>query len=140
MNFAGQLHDIGKIGIRDAILLKPGKLTDEEFDVIRSHPVIGANIIEQLGLWDREKLIIRHHHERFDGNGYPDKLKGEKIPFLARIMSVADVYDAMASDRAYRKKMDVKKILGIIESEEGCQFDPKVVKAFLKIFHEGKID
>ena len=140
LNFAGQLHDIGKIGIRDAILLKPGKLTDEEFDVIRSHPVIGANMIEQLGLWDREKLIIRHHHERFDGNGYPDKLKGEEIPFLARIMSVADVYDAMASDRAYRKKMDVKKILGIIESEEGCQFDPKVVKAFLKIFNEGKID
>jgi putative nucleotidyltransferase with HDIG domain len=106
LNVAGQLHDIGKIGIRDDILLKPGRLTDEEFRLIKEHPVIGANIVERLGLWDREKNIIRCHHERFDGNGYPDGLAGEAIPMLGRILSVADVYDAIASDRAYRKRME----------------------------------
>ncbi|MBW2438153.1 MAG: HD domain-containing protein, partial [Deltaproteobacteria bacterium] len=114
LNFAGHLHDIGKIGIRDDILLKPGKLTDAEFEKIKNHPVIGANILEQLGLWERERQIIRCHHERFDGTGYPDGIKHEDIPFLARILSVADVYDAMASDRAYRKKMADDVILKII--------------------------
>jgi len=94
LNFAGHLHDIGKIGIRDDILLKPGRLTAEEFEKIKEHPVIGANIVEQLGFWDRERQIIKCHHERFDGAGYPEGLKGENIPFLARILSVADVYDA----------------------------------------------
>ena len=85
LNVAGQLHDIGKIGIRDDILLKPGRLTDEEFSIIKEHPVIGANIVERLGLWDREKTIIKCHHERFDGKGYPDGLAGENIPMLGRI-------------------------------------------------------
>jgi len=140
LNFAGRLHDIGKIGIRDEILLKPGRLTDEEFEVIKQHPVIGESIISKLGLWDREKVIIRYHHERYDGDGYPEKISGEDIPVLARIMTVADAYDAMASDRAYRKKMDSAKIRNIINECSGSQFDPNVVSAFNALFERGEIE
>ena len=133
INFAGSLHDIGKIGIRDDILLKPGRLTDEEYEKIKEHPDIGADIISKLGLWDREMEIIRHHHERYDGNGYPDGLKGENIPKLSRILCVADSFDAMASDRAYRKKMEKSEVIKIIRENSGTQFDPKVVNAFLNV-------
>jgi putative nucleotidyltransferase with HDIG domain len=133
VNFAGSLHDIGKIGIRDDILLKPGKLTDEEYEKIKEHPAIGADIISKLGLWDREMEIIRHHHERFDGKGYPDGLKGEQIPKLARILFVADSFDAMASDRAYRKRMETSRVISIIKECAGKQFDPVAVNAFLKV-------
>ncbi len=133
ISFAGSLHDIGKIGIRDDILLKPDRLTAEEYEKIKEHPVIGADIISKLGLWDQEMEIIRHHHERFDGKGYPDGLKRDQIPKLARILCVADSFDAMASDRAYRKKMDKSKVLQIIEENTGTQFDPEVVKAFFAI-------
>ena len=139
LNVAGHLHDIGKIGIRDDILLKPGRLTPEEFEKIKEHPVIGANIVKQLGQWDREMEVIRCHHERYDGAGYPDGLKGEEIPFLGRILAVADVYDAIASDRAYRKRMEEKKILKIINEGAGTQFDAEIVEAFLKVYKEGKI-
>ena len=139
LNFAGHLHDIGKIGIRDDILLKPGRLTDEEFEKIKDHPVIGANILEQLGLWEKERQIIRCHHERYDGSGYPDGIKQQDIPFLARILSVADVYDAMASDRAYRKKMEDSLIIKIINEGTGTQFDPHVVAAFNEAYKAGRI-
>ena len=139
LNVAGQLHDIGKIGIRDDILLKPGRLTDEEFRLIKEHPVIGASIVERLGLWDREKNIIKCHHERFDGKGYPDGLAGEQIPMLARILSVADVYDAIASDRAYRKKMEEEKILHIMYSGSGSQFDPDVIETFRSLYEQGRL-
>ena len=139
LNFAGHLHDIGKIGIRDDILLKPGRLTDDEFEKIKDHPVIGANILEQLGLWEQERQIIRSHHERFDGSGYPDGIKQQDIPFLARILSVADVYDAMASDRAYRKKMEDGVINKIINEGDGTQFDPDVVAAFNQAYQAGRI-
>jgi putative nucleotidyltransferase with HDIG domain len=133
ISFAGSLHDIGKIGIRDDILLKPGRLTDEEYEKIKEHPVIGADIISKLGLWDQEMGIIRHHHERFDGKGYPDGIKGDEIPMLARILCVADSFDAMASDRAYRKKMEKSKVLDIIKKNSGTQFDPQAVEAFLRV-------
>ena len=139
LNFAGHLHDIGKIGIRDDILLKPEKLTDEEFEIIKEHPVIGASIVGQLGLWNKEQQIIRHHHERFDGRGYPDGLKKDEIPLLARVLFVADAYDAMSSDRAYRKKMDEDRILEIIKKQAGTQFDPDIVDAFQKLYKDGKI-
>jgi putative nucleotidyltransferase with HDIG domain len=139
LNFAGHLHDIGKIGIRDDILLKPGRLTSQEFEKIKEHPVIGANILEQLGMWEKERQIIRCHHERFDGNGYPDGLKGDQIPFLARILSLADVYDAMASDRAYRKRMEEELILKIINEGAGTQFDPEVVAKFNHVYDQGII-
>jgi len=133
LSFAGQLHDIGKIGIRDDILLKPGRLTDDEFEKIKEHPAIGADIVGKLGLWDREQNIIRHHHEYFDGKGYPDGLQGDEIPKLARILSVSDAFDAMSSDRAYRKKMEKDKVIAIIKGCSGTQFDPNVVDAFLTI-------
>ncbi len=139
LNFAGPLHDIGKIGIRDDILLKPGRLTVEEYAKIKEHPVIGANMLNQLGLWDYERRIIRAHHERFDGTGYPDGLSREDIPFLARILSVADAYDAMASDRAYRRKMEDRVILNILSEGSGSQFDPRVVAAFQTLYEAGKI-
>ncbi len=140
INFAGSLHDIGKIGIRDDILLKPGALTDEEFEKIKEHPVIGADIISKMGLWDREMGIIRHHHERFDGRGYPDGLKGGEIPGLARILCVADSFDAMVSDRSYRKKMEKSKAIGIIKENSGSQFDPEAVQAFLRIEDQTLLD
>lgn len=139
LQFAGPLHDIGKIGIRDEILLKPGRLTSEEFEKIKEHPVIGANMLSQIGLWEEERRIIRCHHERFDGRGYPEGLRGEEIPFLARLLSLADAYDAMASDRAYRRRMEEGAILEIIHGEAGGQFDPAVVCAFEAAWREGKL-
>lgn len=139
LNVAGMLHDIGKIGIRDEILLKPGRLNDEEYRIIQQHPVIGSEILDNLGLWNRERQIVRSHHERFDGNGYPDKLKREEIPLLARILSVADVYDAIASDRAYRKRMKETEILGIMYSGAGSQFDPELIELFRKLYESGEI-
>ncbi len=136
---AARLHDIGKIGIRDDILLKPGKLTDKEFKIIMEHPNIGANIVGQLGLWNKERQIIKSHHERYDGTGYPDGLKQEDIPLLARILSLADAYDSMVSDRAYRKKMEESDVLKILKEGSGTHFDPKVVDIFFKLYNEGKI-
>ncbi|MBA3035942.1 MAG: response regulator [Desulfobacterium sp.] len=136
LNISGILHDIGKIGTPDSILLKPGKLTDEEYDIIKKHPGIGSNIIGHLGMWFDECKIIHHHHERFDGRGYPDGLKGEDIPMLSRILSVADVYDALTSDRSYRKKMENNVALTIIKENTGSQFDPKVVDAFFESYNQ----
>jgi response regulator RpfG family c-di-GMP phosphodiesterase len=133
LDFAARLHDIGKIGIRDDILLKAGRLTDAEYEKIKEHPLIGESIIGQLGLWEREKKIVRHHHEWMNGSGYPDGLKGEAIPLLARILSVADAYDAMMSNRAYRKEMPKAEILKIIRAGRGVQFDPQIVDLFLTL-------
>jgi len=139
LSCAGQLHDIGKIGIPDEILLKPGKLTDNEFEVIKTHPVIGADIISQLGMWEQELRIVRSHHERFDGTGYPDGLKGDEIPKLARILSICDAYDAMASNRVYRKKMEPARIIGILHECAGTQFDPEMIVIFVKLHDAGVI-
>jgi response regulator RpfG family c-di-GMP phosphodiesterase len=139
LGFSGHLHDIGKLGIPDHILLKPGPLTGEEFEAIKKHPVIGANIVGHLGLLTAEQKIILHHHERWDGKGYPDGLKGDAIPFLSRILSVADVYDAMASDRAYRKRLADDIVFETIKQGSGTQFDGAVVGAFLKTREENKV-
>ena len=139
LNVSGNLHDIGKIGIPDTILLKPGRLTDEEYKIIKKHPVIGSNIIGHFGMWTDEQSIIRHHHERFDGKGYPDGLKGEEIPLLSRILSVADVYDALTTDRSYRRKMPDHVAVKIIRENAGSQFDPNVVNIFLKLHKRGSL-
>jgi putative nucleotidyltransferase with HDIG domain len=139
LNFAGHLHDIGKIGIRDDILLKPGRLTEDEFAKIKEHPVIGANIVKQLGFWERERQIIRCHHERYDGKGYPDGLKKNEIPVLGRILSVADVYDAVSSDRAYRNRMEEREVIRIISQGAATQFDPDVVEIFLQLHKQGRL-
>lgn len=140
LDFAGRLHDIGKIGIRDDILLKPGRLTGPEYEKIKEHPLIGESIIGQMGLWDREKKIVRHHHEWFDGSGYPDGLKGDEIPLLSRILSVADAYDAMVSDRAYRKEMPEDKVIDIMQSGKSVHFDPRIVDLFLSLRAEGRFE
>ena len=139
LDISGNLHDIGKIGIPDSILLKPGQLTDDEYKIIKKHPVIGSNIIGHLGMWTDEQNIIRHHHERFDGKGYPDNLKGEDIPHLARILSVADVYDALTTDRSYRHRMSDNVAVEIIKENAGSQFDPKIVGVFLDLHGKGEI-
>ena len=137
--FSGHLHDIGKVGIPDNILLKPGPLTMQEFEAIKKHPVIGSNIVGHLGLLTGEQKIILHHHERWDGGGYPDGLKGESIPFLSRILAVADTYDAMASDRAYRKKLSDEVVLRTIKQGAAAQFDREVVEAFLALCEKGEL-
>jgi len=139
LNVSGNLHDIGKIGIPDSILLKPGRLTDDEYEVIKKHPVIGSNIIGHFNMWSSEENIIRHHHERWDGRGYPDNLREEEIPFLSRILSVSDVYDALTSDRSYRRRMEEDTALNIIIENAGSQFDPEIVEVFLKLHSQGKI-
>lgn len=139
LNVAGLLHDIGKIGIRDDILLKPGRLDAEEYRIIQQHPVIGYEIMGQLGLWTREKEIVRCHHERYDGKGYPDNLSGKQIPLLGRVLSVADVYDAIASDRAYRARMPESKILEIMYGGSGTQFDPDIIDVFRKLYESGEL-
>lgn len=139
LNVSGNLHDIGKIGIPDHILLKPDKLTDEEYEFIKKHPVIGSNIVGHLGMWMDEQKIIRHHHERWDGHGYPDQLKGGEIPLLSRILAVADVFDAMTSDRSYRKKLPEEVAVKTIGENMGSQFDPQVGDVFVKLHRQGKI-
>ncbi len=134
LRFAGHLHDIGKVGIQDKILLKPAKLTPEEYEIIKKHPIIGAEIVGHIGLLKDEVLIIKHHHERWDGKGYPDGLAGEEIPFLARILAVADTYDAMTSRRPYRPPLSHEEALKEIRENAGKQFDPHVAQAFLDLW------
>ncbi|MBW2093619.1 MAG: HD domain-containing response regulator [Deltaproteobacteria bacterium] len=130
---SGPLHDIGKIGIDDHILKKPDRLTEEEFKNIQAHPLIGVHIVSPLGLDEQELAVIRNHHERWDGKGYPDGLKGTDIPLLARILSVADAFDAMNSDRAYRKALPFEHCLEELVKNKGAQFDPEVVDAALRV-------
>jgi len=137
------LHDIGKIGIPDAILLKPGKLTKEEFEQIQKHPDRGARILHPACCDSRIKEIagiIRHHHERFDGKGYPDALQGEEIPLLARIITLADSFDAMTSDRPYRKGMAYETALKIITENSGSQFDPILAPKFVALLRDCQLN
>lgn len=127
---AGLLHDIGKIGVNDAILQKPGKLSEHEFDQIKTHPTTGFRILSGLRDLDDVTQVVRHHHESWDGRGYPDGLSGEGIPPIARIVAVADAYDAMASTRPYRNRMPLEKIEEILRHGAGKQWDPAVVDAF----------
>ena len=126
-------HDIGKIGIPDAVLKKAGPLSDDEYDDIKNHPSIGAHILMPAKIFDNIIPIVKHHHERYDGKGYPEKLKGDEIPFLARIVTVADAFDAMTSDRSYRPRYTLIKALDEIEKNKGTQFDPIVADAFLLV-------
>jgi putative nucleotidyltransferase with HDIG domain len=132
---SGPIHDIGKIGIHDSILNKTDKLTDEEFEEIKTHPLIGVNIVRPLGLDPDEQAIIRNHHERWDGKGYPDGLKGENIPKLSRILFVADAFDAMNSDRAYRRALPFSTCIQELKKNSGTQFDPEVVEAAISVFN-----
>lgn len=132
LEYAADLHDIGKIGISELIISKQGKLSVDEYELIKTHPLVGETIIEPVPFLQETKPIIRHHHERWDGYGYPDGLSGEEIPLLARIILIADAYDAMTSDRPYRKALSKEEALREIIKHRGTQFDPDLVESFLK--------
>ena len=130
---AAMLHDIGKIGVPDRVLKKTGRLKPSEWELMKQHPLISAEILGQLTVLKREVLFVRHHHERFDGRGYPEGLSGKQIPIGARVLAVADSFDAITSDRLYRAKKDRLAAITEISSCSGSQFDPEVVEAFLRV-------
>ena len=133
------LHDIGKVGVPVAILDKPGALDDQEYALIKKHPFIGARILEPIASYKDIIPMVLHHHERYDGKGYPGGLSGNKIDFSARILAVADVFDALRSDRPYREGWALERVINLIREESGRQFDPDVVEAFLTIMRQEKI-
>ncbi len=133
---AAMLHDIGKIGVPDDLLNRPGKLSESEMERVRSHVQVGASMIEMLGEMHEIVPLIRHHHECYDGSGYPDGLKGEQIPLVSRIIAVADMYDAMTSDRPYRKRRSHQFAVDEIIKASGVQIDPKVAEAFLDVLKD----
>ncbi len=136
LKYAATLHDIGKIGIAGRVLNKPGDLTSEEYSHVKTHPVLGESIVEPVEFLQGPRPIILHHHERFDGNGYPHGLKGTEIPLCARILSVADAFEAMRSDRPYRRALPLEKAIGELKKNSGSQFDPEVVEVFLEIIDD----
>jgi len=133
LKYAAVLHDVGKIGVSEIILNKEGKLMEAEWEAIRSHPVIGQTIIKGIKFLFDIGHVVRHHHERYDGNGYPDRIKGEEIPLEARIIAVADTYDAITSDRSYRKGRTHDEALEELKRVSGSQLDPELVEAFCKV-------
>jgi len=133
------LHDIGKIGIPDAVLNKPDKLTNMEFSVIKSHSQMGANILKDLPIYPMASDVAKYHHERYDGKGYPTGISGDEIPLHAKICCIADCYDAMSSDRIYRKALPREVIREELVNNRGTQFDPECLDAFIKLFDEGKL-
>ena len=140
IQWAAQMHDIGKIGIRDAVLNKPARLTDEEYAEMKTHTTHGAEILKDFTLVDHVIEGAEFHHERYDGRGYPKGLKGEEIPLFARIIGVADAFDAMTANRVYRKHQDFDYVLGEIERGKGTQFDPVFADILLRLIREGVID
>mgnify|MGYP005828999319 CR=1 FL=1 len=130
------LHDIGKVNIPDQILMKSGKLTPEEYEVIKTHPVVGVEAVKRVHGIDKSLDVIKSHHERWDGKGYPDQLKGKEVSQLARIVSIADAFDAMTSSRSYRSALPVDEAYGRIIEGKGTQFDPELVNLFQKVYPE----
>lgn len=139
IRIGAKLHDIGKIGVPDAILQKPGKLTQEEFELVKQHPQIGKRILEKVGSFQKYLPIVELHHEDFNGKGYPYGLRGDELPLGVRIVHVADVYDAITSNRSYRKAMPEKQVREIMEDGAGTQFDPEVVRVFLAVEQERRV-
>jgi putative nucleotidyltransferase with HDIG domain len=133
---AGLVHDVGKVGISDSIIGKQGQLKEDEYNIVKRHPAISAEIIGSMQGFHDIVSVVRAHHERWDGRGYPDGLKGEEIPLAARIIALADALEAMLSDRPYRRTRSFKEILDEIERCSGTQFDPAVVKAFFAVVEE----
>jgi len=138
--YIGLLHDCGKIGVPDNILDKPSKLTDEEFEIIKAHTIMGGEILREFKSLENVELGALFHHERYDGGGYPVGLVGEEIPYIARIICLADAYDAMNSNRVYRKRLDKEEIIRQIENNKGKQFDPKIADVVLDLIRNDKLD
>ena len=137
---ASSLHDIGKIGIPDRVLNKPARLTDEEYEIMKSHVQRGAEILKNFTLIDHVAEGALYHHERYDGTGYLHGLKGEEIPLNARIIGIADAFDAMTANRVYRKKLDFEYVLEELKRGSGTQFDPRIVDIMLELIEDGTID
>jgi len=142
---SAQLHDVGKIAIKDGILNKPGKLTDEEFDYMKRHVIIGEKVIDKIknktsdhDYLEQAKILVSTHHERWDGSGYPRGLRGNEIPLQGRLMAVVDVYDALISERPYKKAFSHEKAVSIILEGKGTQFDPDIVDIFMEVNHKFK--
>jgi putative nucleotidyltransferase with HDIG domain len=133
LRFAGLLHDLGKLGVAEEILVKPSSLTDEEMARVRRHSEVGASIVEQIRVLEELTPIVRHHHEHFDGKGYPDGLAGEQIPLEARILAVADAYEAMTGKRTHRKRLAPASARLELQRGAGTQFDPDAVEALLRV-------
>jgi HD-GYP domain-containing protein (c-di-GMP phosphodiesterase class II) len=136
IEFGFLLHDVGKLAVPDAILFKPGRLDAAEFALIAQHPVIGSEILREVDFLGEGKLVVRHHHERWDGAGYPDRLAGDEIPLAARVFAVADALDALTTDRPYRRGTRFARARQEIRAHAGSQFDPDVVAAFDRISDE----
>jgi len=136
---AALLHDVGRIVIPDDVLRKPGTLSEKELEFVRSHSVLGAEILEKAPQLKQVAKIVRHHHERYDGTGYPDALAGDEIPFSSRIIAAADAYDAMTSDRAYRTGSGSADVLNKMKEFIGSQFDPKVIEALEYLENSGRL-
>jgi HD-GYP domain-containing protein (c-di-GMP phosphodiesterase class II) len=130
IEFGFLLHDVGKVGVPDAILFKSGSLTEEEYALVTRHPIIGSEILRDVDFLGEGKLVVRHHHERWDGSGYPDGLSGEAIPLAARVFAVADALDALTTDRPYRPASPFRRAREEIEAGAGTQFDPAMVAAY----------
>jgi putative nucleotidyltransferase with HDIG domain len=139
VHIAAILHDVGKLGIRESILNKPGGLSDEEFDIMRQHPSIGAQIMSPIRMLKDIIPGIRNHHETWNGKGYPDQLNGEEIPMVARIIGVADTFDAMTTTRPYQQAMTLDYVLDKMRSMSGTRFDPVVIDAFIAAVEAGDI-
>ena len=133
LKIGGLFHDIGKIGVPDAILLKDSKLSDEEYAEIKNHPTIGEHILSNATIFKDMIPIVKHHHERFDGRGYPSNLASTDIPYFARIAAVADTFDAMTSKRSYRDPLPLQVVIDEIKKCSGTQFDPEIAKVFVEI-------
>lgn len=134
------LHDVGKVSIPDNVLNKPGRLDREEFEIMKTHAGRGADILEGIKAWPDLVVGAKYHHERYDGNGYAYGLKGTEIPLIARVICVADAFDAMYSSRVYRKKMELEDVVGELLTNSGTQFDPEIVKVFVDLIHSGRLD
>jgi putative two-component system response regulator len=142
LRLAAPLHDIGKIGIPDAILLRPGKLSVEEFEIMKTHTVIGGRILcdSRAPVLRAATAIAVDHHERWDGTGYPAGLQGREIPLTARIVAVADAFDAMTHDRPYKSAISVDEAVAEVQRCKGSQFDPRIVDAFMRLPHRALVD
>jgi putative nucleotidyltransferase with HDIG domain len=139
VELAAFLHDIGKIGTPESILHKPGRLQPEEFEKIKEHPAKGAEILSNIGEFHDIIKWIKHHHEWYDGKGYPDRIAAEHIPLEARIITIADAFDAMTSDRPYRKGMPLQEVIKIMDGFTRSQFDPDILDAFNRLVQDDKL-
>ena len=140
IHIGAHLHDIGKIGVPDSILNKPGKLTDIEYEIMKEHPAIGDQIVSKVNILKPMADIVRHHHERIDGKGYPDGLKGEEISLASRIVAIADAFDAMTSKRAYRENVRIDEAVAELSRHKGTQFDAAIIEVILQKNVLGKLE